>query len=1096
MGKKFTFWGMLAAMMLSIPAQSQTILKSAAPKQTTAVTQQAFKAKTSAKARKAKNMPADAAERQYAPGTNMPFTGLRAATSSVVGHSFRDIKPEGEEKDAHGIIVTPAKGAHSFYSRSGFAYYVSGSQMAVTEQTEAVEIVECAEGTVYVKDIISMYATGAWVKGKKNGNTITIPAGQPIAYDDEYQATLSVRWGLITAEGSLAAADDHAEAFTFTIDGDEISLQGTDAWQQGVEAYYMAVLWDDDNSASGYGDYLTVWNKLDVRTQIDELPYVNDFQTLGQRCEFSWIDANADGKTWHFAHTTDEQYFARYSYSSSLNADDWLFSPAIKLEAGKQYRLAFLTRNADTNERLEVKLGDAATVEAMKTQVIESTDITWSEFATIENTNVTVDKTGYYYFGIHANSDADAYRLYVDDFTVEVIDVEAPAAISDLTAVATPNVLEATITFTAPATKINGEPLTTNLTKIELLRNGEVIKTFEDVAPGTQLTYVDNDPALIIGTYTYQVLTYNDHGIGQKGAEVSVFLSTILDVPYTADLTDEATFSTYSVIDANEDGRTWNYDISFRTNYAYNGDAAADDYLITPGLRLKAGKNYSIQVNALCWDYPERFEVKIGKVASVEGLTTTILEPVEVNNTEDAGEIYEGVFSVADDDVYYVAVHAISDADQYHLTLNSLAVVDGPAATAPAAPTVSIQADAKGEHIVNIDITAPTVAVDGSALTENVNIEILRNGEVVKTVEGVAPGAATTFVDEPAEAGLLTYQLIPYNASGAGLKTAKITVFVGMDLPLVVENLTAADNATSVTLNWNKVGEEGVNGLYVNPAKVDYTVWTTAIEESWFGSMLVLDQQIGSVRDADTFSFNFNTDEGDQQYAYWAVQTSTADGVNEEAASVGMLVGKPYDLPVKEDVADGSFHYYWNSDALLLSYQEPESDDVSIVITSEQEGEVYFNSGKLNLKDAVEPMLSFDVRASGITSLNITAGIDGAAQQVIATVPVSEELSNVKVPLSAFKGGRYAIVGITAQIQTPTETDFWTGDIVSVGDFCIVDNVFVEDNKGVGIAGVTVQNVPASDVYSLDGRLVRSNTANLSGLKGLYISNGKKLFVK
>ena len=115
MGKKITFWGMLAAMMLSIPAQSQTILKSAAPKQTTAVTQQAFKAKTSAKARKAKNMPADAAERQYAPGTNVPFTGLRAATSSVVGHSFRDIKPKMMDE----AIENAKKTADQFAQKCG-----------------------------------------------------------------------------------------------------------------------------------------------------------------------------------------------------------------------------------------------------------------------------------------------------------------------------------------------------------------------------------------------------------------------------------------------------------------------------------------------------------------------------------------------------------------------------------------------------------------------------------------------------------------------------------------------------------------------------------------------------------------------------------------------------------------------------------------------------------------------------------------------------------------------------------------------------------------------------------------------------------------
>ena len=90
------------------------------------------------------------------------------------------IGTESEIVDSHGIIVSPAAGDHHFYARSGIAYYLDFEYIMVGEQDDAVEIVDCGDGTVYIKDIISHYLSGAWVKGTKNGNTITVAPRQPI----------------------------------------------------------------------------------------------------------------------------------------------------------------------------------------------------------------------------------------------------------------------------------------------------------------------------------------------------------------------------------------------------------------------------------------------------------------------------------------------------------------------------------------------------------------------------------------------------------------------------------------------------------------------------------------------------------------------------------------------------------------------------------------------------------------------------------------------------------------------------------------------------------------------------------------------------
>ena len=77
----------------------------------------------------------------------------------------------------------------------------------------------------------------------------------------------------------------------------------------------------------------------DYGVVITNYPYLNSFQTQDEQEAFTIIDANGDNLTWVFAYTSDENWFARYTYNSALDADDWLISPAFHFEAGKQYNL-------------------------------------------------------------------------------------------------------------------------------------------------------------------------------------------------------------------------------------------------------------------------------------------------------------------------------------------------------------------------------------------------------------------------------------------------------------------------------------------------------------------------------------------------------------------------------------------------------------------------------------------------------------------------------------------------------------------------------------------------------------------------------------
>lgn len=1096
------------------------------------------------------------------------------------------LRSMGEVIDDNGVIIRPADGERKVYNRSGRAliYDPDGDSWLIDEQSGQVDIVKCDDGTVYIRDIISNYRTGAWMKGTLTGNTITIATGQLVNYESTYDVPYAVYWG--KKDGRDYLRNDERDEITFTIDDDRIVLDASDEdnivgifyeyenttffsnWgdYESVYAYdhdftplevvtvtppanlpthswytrghfyegssvpfrdqvtigfdgndiYLQGLFSDfpqawmhgvidgetvmfnglqlqgesegkEIYAIGYNGYsLTAFEMtydaesgmlqsvnvllangsdedVDFYTWIEDItitsedpfrpievfPYQNGFQTLDEQEAFTIIDANGDHDTWDFAFNSDDNYFARYTYNESFDADDWLISPAFLFEAGKQYRLTFDTWNKQFIERIEVLAGNEATPQGMTLQVVEPTDVEWEEPQEIE-AKISVSETGVYYIGFHAISSADQNKLFVDNVMVDVYEMEAPAAPTNFSAVQTPEILEVTINLNAPTVKRNGDPLLGNLDKVELMRDGVVIKTFEGVAPGAALTWIDATDDLSLGLHRYQAVAYNDKGAGDKTEEIVLRLVATLNVPYTADFTVPETIGVFEVIDANQDGSTWNWSDGNNTNYEYNADNAGDDYLITPPINLVAGKNYNVIVNAFtAGAFGERFEVLMGSEPTPEALTTLLIEPTEVTNDDIDGDDYEALFSVNEDGKYYIAIHAISDADMYRLILNYLTIEDGAEPSAPAAPAISVNADENGARTATVTVTASASQVDGAPLTGVTRIVILRDGVEVGVIDNVAPGATVVYNDEPDENGFHTYQAIPYNESGRGMKSDVVTAYVGLDAPLAVENLTATDNVTAVTLNWDKVGTQGVHDGYVDPATVDYVVWSSYLYSGWGDEEIVIEEEIATVTDADTYSMDFNTDDGEQHYEYWVVEarnemTSIDDN---NLTPTGLLVGAPYMVPVVEGFANDELHYFWETNGVvMISPQATDGDESALALLSTQEDEIFFNSGKLDLNGLNNPTLLFDVAASGINSLNVLGSVDGQEFTVMASaLAVNNGYTSVKIPLNNLKDARYARIAFSAYFDDPSEIDDWDGEIYYLGDVLLIDNIRIVD---------------------------------------------------
>lgn len=1100
----------------------------------------------------------------------------RAIALDAAKPSARRATNRAEVVDDHGIITSPAEGESKLYDRAGMGYYVQSQQLYVGEQSGKTEIVETTDGVVYIKNFISNVNTGAWVKGTKAGNTITIPAGQVIYYGTSYGLYIA-KCSYVDDETGWAEVDGD---ITLTVDGNTISLDNTD------EDNPVAAFWTDDNSFSGYGDYATVfsydpdyvaptlvelpegavvetwynnatqvsnsgntpvetsakvafvgddvylsgifanfpdaWIKgtidgttvtfsglqfigeysgynifavgtdgeglVDFQmtydaaaktlTSVNDLlanakedaiyylewytgisitkdapaepvattgadvdaPYVNALASAEDFADFGVIDSNKDGKTWAYS----DSYGASYSYSSTNAANDWLISPAIKLEAGKKYHFAIDAKNNGYPEKFEVLLGTEAKASALTQTVLAATEVTLKDFVTFENEAVEVAETGYYHFGIHAISDADQFRLMVANFVVEAgVEGTAPAAVTDLAVVQTPDELEAVVSFKAPTKTVGGADLT-DLTKIDILRDGAVIKSLtEGVTPGAELSYVD--AGLTIGNHVYQVIPYNATGVGVKSEEKTVFISATLDVPHTFDFTQNL-LDLFAVIDNNADGKTWSWSSSNGAYYPYHGTNAADDYLITLPFNLKAGKTYNVVVNAKgSASYPERLEVKAGKAATVEGLTEQVIAPVDVKLGD--FEDIEGTFTPAEDGKYYFAIHAISDANMLNLCVKALTIELAPEATAPAAiADFTATPGAEGALEANLAFTAPAKAINGSDLTGTVDVKIYRDNEVVNTLTGVAVGAATTWKDTDVEDGkTYTYYLVAANASGDGLKSEKASVYVGVDALGGVPGFTASNvTPSTITFTWNAA--EGVHGGYINTAAIEYTIYSMHVEEveiipGWTMQELVADEAVATVTGETTATIDYNTLQGEQNYQYFGISAALGTDATEPAdAYTAVLVGAPYELPIAESFTDKTLHYNWESNGGLgVDTYSSDEDGVALKLYNNGNGsEVYFALPRVNLNAAENPTIIFDAfNGQNVDKVKVIGSADGADLTVLGEFNLSSDYTTIKQALTSIKGTAYSSVGILATIPTASVSQY--------EDYLLIDNIRIVD---------------------------------------------------
>jgi len=248
-------------------------------------------------------------------------------------------------------------------------------------------------------------------------------------------------------------------------------------------------------------------------------PYLNTFDDSSALDGFANINNNpTESQQWQVFNG-----YARMMNSEYRDMDSWLITPGIMLQNDKFYEVSMDARVEHSlyPERIEVFAGDSQTIEGMTMCVIEKTDLKTTSFVKLKG-YLNVETSGVYYVGLHGCSDPDTYFLVVDNLSIkEGSPTVTPDQVTGLTVTPDPlGGLSADISFTTPTVDIEGNKLSP-VTKVEVLRNGSVVKTFEN--PGEDVDLHHKDIVEKTGTYTYTVVCYNEAGRG-KEAVAEVFI--------------------------------------------------------------------------------------------------------------------------------------------------------------------------------------------------------------------------------------------------------------------------------------------------------------------------------------------------------------------------------------------------------------------------------------------------------------------------------------------------------------------------------------------------------------------------------------------
>ncbi len=443
--------------------------------------------------------------------------------------------------------------------------------------------------------------------------------------------------------------------------------------------------------------------------EVVTVPYSSDLgipsasSTATGNIDPAWTAVDADTgsgtntNAWTYARNTyitgvDAQGGVSLKTIAYFKGDDWLISPAISLEEGKNYKISWYSYSTAAACSYKAMMSENVTDAEFATMQEENADITYpqaldarldegklvGEVTTVKNSmqlsefTYSPEKTGDYRFGFWAftkNPTAAGmlcitkFQIVEDGESPEIPDEKVtPGAITDFTATPVGEELKVDLTWKLPETDAKGNAIEPSaITAVKLWRGEELIETLD----GTATSYTDNVPAA--GFYTYKVAAVGDDEEGEAATVTTSYVGEKkpYPIPYTADFSDaKMTEAFWTTIDSNEDGKGWKYYNQYGDTYFvfenYSTSITEDDWLITPALAFENEGIYRMAWKGQCANGSLLFVLgDANTVAGMTGENALEIGVAELSGYSDVEKKFD--FQVTVPGTYYIGIKCDKD---------------------------------------------------------------------------------------------------------------------------------------------------------------------------------------------------------------------------------------------------------------------------------------------------------------------------------------------------------------------------------------------------------------------------------------------------
>ena len=410
-----------------------------------------------------------------------------------------------------------------------------------------------------------------------------------------------------------------------------------------------------------------------------------------------------------------------------------------------------------------------------------------------------------------------------------------------------------------------------------------------------------------IQNYTATVTATCNGITGPEGSSNDVLFGQPFNLPVSFE-PDAQEAGLFTIIDNNNDAKAWTYNApaegapDFRITY--NSRLASDDYLILPPVIINDTKNlceFTFNAWAGSTTYVEKLEVWIGQENTAAGMTTKILDATEIKWT--TAKEMKCYFQVPATGKWYVAVKAVSDKDKLRLCVNNfnLSVSDVAAKGPAAVENVTVVPGAQGALNATVKFNLPTKDNLGNALSGQVSATVETEVDY-KTVTGAAGSAQSVEVMTIQGDNDITIQTMQGDVLGFPVT---VSVYTGVEVPDAVSDLVMTPGNTPYSLYGKFTAPEtGADGGYINKADLTYTVHQRVQIGEFFGIPIYDYPVILNLGKETEFTTTDMIPEGTEQAQYVLGVAATNTAGTSDVSLLGVILGKPYDMPAIEDFAD------------------------------------------------------------------------------------------------------------------------------------------------------------------------------------------------